>query len=57
MIEDLLPLISSNWEAFSPVNTSSTDGPFRISRLERNTFNPKGGISLRLLYEIYGQHT
>jgi len=52
MIEDLLPLISSNWEAFSPVNTSSTDGPFRISRLERNTFNPKGWISLRLLYEI-----
>ena len=47
-VQDDFRLIGSNWGAFSPVNTSSTDWPFRISRLAWNTFNPKGCILLSL---------
>lgn len=39
----------ANLEAFSPVNTSVMDWPFRTSRLSWSTFRPKGCISLRQL--------
>jgi hypothetical protein len=39
----------ANWEALSPVNTSSKDLPFRRSRWLWNTFTPKGCIFARQL--------
>lgn len=40
-------LSGASWEAFSPVNRSFTDLPFRTPRLLWNTLTPKGCISLR----------
>jgi len=39
----------ARWEAFSPVNISSKDWPFRMSRWLWNTLRPKGCIFLKQL--------